>query len=447
MKDFKRIKQMTSVFGLSLILTSCRTNEVVQTTVDDGSSIITIEEDSSQAKTTKDDVDNSSGRTFVSDSFNCSFYTEDYALHYSNHGRLQIFDVKTKEDHVYCFDPGCEHKRGKRSITGEVLEAGCIAYELSSSTIMPQDDNCYFMKDTGEVIRSDLQGMNQRAIGSLPPYLNYNNAHDIFYSKDSLFVIFDLPYEMIEVKDENGESSWIVGGMKDKETRGIIQIDLNNGTRSEVFSAEDYNSYLSQTDVRGDHMYFAYWYCDIPYMDMFGETYGRTIPEELKGLSPEEYREELNKRRWVDVYDYNISTGELTASLKHKHVEEGNIVFCDGFFALSEDENSSGLYRYDGERFGELDFMIQGLVRSDRHLICCSNKKPGEYLQIDENTGEVLKRIKTPVSYGDFLPRVIIGESCYGLLNKNGVMAEGYVPASDFWNGDITNAVQFMQEE
>ena len=447
MKDYKRIKQMTSVFGLSLILTSCRTNEVVQTTVDDGSSIITIEEDSSQAKTTKDDVDNSSGRTFVSDSFNCSFYTEDYALHYSNHGRLQIFDVKTKEDHVYCFDPGCEHKRGKRSITGEVLEAGCIAYELSSSTIMPQDDNCYFMKDTGEVIRSDLQGMNQRAIGSLPPYLNYNNAHDIFYSKDSLFVIFDLPYEMIEVKDENGESSWIVGGMKDKETRGIIQIDLNNGTRSEVFSAEDYNSYLSQTDVRGDHMYFAYWYCDIPYMDMFGETYGRTIPEELKGLSPEEYREELNKRRWVDVYDYNISTGELTASLKHKHVEEGNIVFCKGFFALSEDENTSGLYRYDGERFRQLDFGIQALVRSDDHLVCCSNRAPGDYMQIDEKTGEVLKRIKTPVSYDAFLPRVIIGESCYGILNKNGVMAAGYVPASDFWNGDITNAVQFMQEE
>lgn len=439
---------MTSVFGLSLILTSCRTNEVVQTTVDDGSSIITIEEDSSQAKTTKEDVDNSSGRTFVSDSFNCSFYTEDYALHYSNHGRLQIFDVKTKEDHVYCFDPGCEHNRGKRSITGEVLEAGCIAYELSDSTVMLRDDRCYFMKDSGEVIQSDLQGMNQRVVGALPPYLNYNNAHDIFYSKDSLFVIFDLPYEMIEVKDEkNGESSWIVGEMKDKDTRGIIQIDLNNGIRSEVFSAEDYNSYLSQTDVRGDHMYFAYWYSDIPYMDMFGETYGRTIPEELKGLSPEEYREELNKRRWVDVYDYNISTGELTASLKHKHVEEGNIVFCKGFFALSEDENTSGLYRYDGERFRQLDFGIQALVRSDDHLVCCSNKAPGDYMQIDEKTGEVLKRIKTPVSYDAFLPRVIIGESCYGILNKNGVMAAGYVPASDFWNGDITNAVQFMQEE
>ena len=400
---------MTSVFGLSLILTSCRTNEVVQTTVDDGSSIITIEEDSSQAKTTKEDVDNSSGRTFVSDSFNCSFYTEDYALHYSNHGRLQIFDVKTKEDHVYCFDPGCEHNRGKRSITGEVLEAGCIAYELSDSTVMLRDDRCYFMKDSGEVIQS---------------------------------------YEMIEVKDEkNGESSWIVGEMKDKDTRGIIQIDLNNGIRSEVFSAEDYNSYLSQTDVRGDHMYFAYWYSDIPYMDMFGETYGRTIPEELKGLSPEEYREELNKRRWVDVYDYTISTGELTASLKHKHVEEGNIVFCKGFFALSEDENTSGLYRYDGERFRQLDFGIQALVRSDDHLVCCSNKAPGDYMQIDEKTGEVLKRIKTPVSYDAFLPRVIIGESCYGILNKNGVMAAGYVPASDFWNGDITNAVQFMQEE
>ncbi len=369
-------------------------------------------------------------------------------MHYSNHGRLQIFDVKTKEDHVYCFDPGCEHNRGKRSITGEVLEAGCIAYELSDSTVMLRDDRCYFMKDSGEVIQSDLQGMNQRVVGALPPYLNYNNAHDIFYSKDSLFVIFDLPYEMIEVKDEkNGESSWIVGEMKDKDTRGIIQIDLNNGIRSEVFSAEDYNSYLSQTDVRGDHMYFAYWYSDIPYMDMFGETYGRTIPEELKGLSPEEYREELNKRRWVDVYDYTISTGELTASLKHKHVEEGNIVFCKGFFALSEDENTSGLYRYDGERFRQLDFGIQALVRSDDHLVCCSNKASGDYMQIDEKTGEVLKRIKTPVSYDAFLPRVIIGESCYGILNKNGVMAAGYVPASDFWNGDITNAVQFMQEE
>lgn len=332
-------------------------------------------------------------------------------------------------------------------MTGEVIEPGCISYEMSSFAVMVQGEHCYFLNDDGKVYISDLQGENRREVGALPEYLYISNVTDVFYSEDAIFVMYNLDYEVMETKGKNGETRWIAGRVKDWITRGILRIDFADGKCSEVFQREECTSYLSQHDVRDGHLYFAFWYSDIPYQDEYGGSYGKAIPEELTALSLEEYREEKSRRTWVDVYDYNIVTGELTVSMKKKHVASGRIAFCNGFFAVTEDEGVTGLYRYTGERFRELDFSLCVSVWSDRNLICSKLGDDGVYMQIDENTGEVIRRTEGVFPVSSFSPITMIGNSCYGLLSKDGVSWEGYISAQDFWKGNLSNAVQFMREE
>ena len=366
-----------------------------------------------------------------------SFLTEDYILYHDNHGRVQIFDTKTKKDLVYCFDPGCEHKIAKRSMTGEILEPGCIAYELSSKTVMIWDDKLYFVADK-EVRVSDRQGLNQRVIGKIPGYVT---GYDIFFMKDKLFLIWGTQNELIEVKDDNGESRWIMGEQKEKETTGILCFDLNEKTWTKIFEAEDFQSYLSQYDIRGDHMRFAYWYWGLPYMDMNGETYGRKIPEEYTNLTPDEYRAEMDRQCWVDIYDYNSVTGELKAALKQKHLPAGRIAMCKDFFALPED-GETVFYRYDGEVFNRIEGAFVLNAWSDSHLVCSMENDPTNYVLIDETTGEILKKTAKPITPGTLYPAAIIGNSCYGSLTVDGLWSIGYISTADFWNGDLTNAVQ-----
>ena len=367
-----------------------------------------------------------------------SFLTEDYILYHDNHGQLRIFDTKTKNDLVYCFDPGCEHKQTKRSITGEVLEQGCIAYELSSKTIMIRDNKMYFVHEK-EIRVADRQGQNQRVIGQVPGYVM---SYEVFYVKDKLFLIWTTDHEMIEVKEDNGESRWIVGEQKDTETAGILCFDLNKNTWTKVFEAEDYQSYLYQYDVRGDHMYFAYWHWGLPYMDMNGETYGRTIPEEYRNLTTEEYRAELDRQCWVDIYDYNSVTGELKAALKQKHLPAGRIAMCKDFFALPED-GETVFYRYDGEVFNRIEGAFVMNAWSDSHLLCALENDPQNYVLIDETSGVILRKTAKPIQAGVLYPAAIIGNTCYAALTIDGIYSIGFIPTSDFWNGDLANTVQF----
>lgn len=373
-------------------------------------------------------------------------FSSDYCLYHNDHGRLQIFDTNSKKDLIYCFDVGCEHKQTKRSMTGEVLEQGCIAYEISAKSVLMKDDKLYFLNYSGELCVSDRQGANRRVIGHLPDYMNYENISDLFYSGDKMFAIYYLPYELIEIKDNDGSSHWISGEKKEKDVRGMFSMDLSDGKYTEFFNAENYGSYLCQYDVRGDHVYFAYWYCDIPYMGITGDTFGLVIPEELIELSVEEYRDEMHKRTWLDIFDYNYKTGELNTCIKHMNIPEGNIVFCRDFFALSYDKIAKTvLYRYNGESFNELDYSIYSSAWSDEHLFCSKRESNVQassiYMLVDEANGETIRTTSEPIP-NTIMPIVVFGESVYCYMSLTGDWCKGYIPLEDFWNGDISNAVQ-----
>ena len=362
------------------------------------------------------------------DSFRQGFLTEEYALYHGNDLQLRLFDAASQTDIAFCFEPNCEHEQEKRSRTGELLQEGCVSYNYSSYPAMFLGENCYFLnQETGEVICSDRQGANRKVIGTIPQYIL---PHSVFFAKDIVFVTYANSYEMIETKGENGETQWIVGDSKPKKTCGIVAIDLKTGEYRKLQEVEEYSAFINEYDVRGDHLYYQLCYMDIPYISPNLETEDPSlIPE---GMTVDNYWEELRKHGWVDVYDYTISTGELRTVLQHKQSE--TVVFCKDFFAM-EEETTTGMYRYTGERFRELDFPMTNGVRSDSGLVC---RKGDSFVQIDENTGEIVKT--SPIPADEFIPRAIIGSSCYGTYRSK---TPGYLSAEDYWSGAIDRVVVF----
>lgn len=363
--------------------------------------------------------------------------TEKYALYHSNNGQLRIFDANSKTDIAFCFNPGCEHEREKRTITGELLKEGCPSYNYSSWAVFLDGDSCVFLRDNGEVIRSDRQGENRRVIATIPSYLSIG-TNDVFYAGNSMFIYTAMHYEITEMKDSNGNSQWAIGDTKDTQDCRLIRVDLTDGKITEVFQKEAYNAIICKYDVRGEHVYFECFYLDIPYVGPNLETYGpsHSIPE---GMTVENYWEEMSKHRFVDIYDYYIATGELRMILSEQNNKDA-VVFGRDFFALTEDNKSTILYHYDGQPYLQLDCAVTVGVRTDEHLVC-HGQENGEYLMINEETGEILKRVQMPENTINL--EAIIGDSCYGIVNGPDGWGAGYISAEDFWNGKIENAIPF----
>lgn len=365
------------------------------------------------------------------------FFTEDYALYYSNHGRLQFFDVATKSDVVFCFDPACQHKMAI-SRKGVVIEKGCIAYEYSAGApVMLRDDKCVFLQDNGEVYTSDRSGENRRLIGSLPSYII--DKKSVCFSENALFMCYDNPYELLEVKDSNGNSSVVLGEQKETRTCGIFLVDLTDGGCTEIFHRDNYEAIVGLYEVQGTHLYFQYSESDCPYTDF--------VIYESEGSSDEVFSDydwkEAEKHQWTEIYDYDISTGELKCILPRQ--QYGTAVFCKDFFAIGE-QGTTGLYRYNGERFRQLGFEIAVGVRTNSNRLVCKGKdNTDEYRLIDENTGAVLQSVAVPS--GEMMANVIIGNSVYGNVLTPDGYAAGYISEDDFWAGNFCNAVPFHQFE
>ena len=284
------------LLSLSMLLISCKKKDDQQT-----AETITVEASSANE-----------GEKFVTRWGSDDFYTEDFALYHTDHGRLQIFDVASKSDRVFCFDPGCEHdKYRKVEVSPDgietVVEEGCMARNISSYTVMVQGDHLCFVKYTGDVIQSDLQGKNRKVIATIPPY---SPVQRIIYYKDAIFGDYSTSYEILEIEGENGEPDWIYGEMKEKDTVGIARANLNDGMSSEIFKREDYSAGVYYLTIRGTHLYFAYTYSEMQYMAPDGQMW-RPMQEEWKDLSVEEYLEERKKRSWMEIYDYDIDSGEV----------------------------------------------------------------------------------------------------------------------------------------
>ena len=396
-----------------------------------------------EAESTSSSV-NDGERVVCVDSLNQGFFTEDYALYHDNHGQLQIFDVATKRDRVYCFDPACEHDKRRKIETldsgiEQVVEEGCMGYNISLFQVMIQGEHLIFLDDNRDIVQSDIQGANRKLI---MPYPAHFMAERLFFSEDDIISTYSTRYELIEVERENGEKDWIFGDEKDKQTAGVGRVNLSSGRAVEVFKREDMSASIYYTTIRDKHLYFAYCYSDMPFMMPDGETWFN-ITDEWKDLSVEEYLKEKEKHLWMDIYDYDLASGELKCIVEK--LVQGRTNFCNGFFAYypetPENSNRTYLYRYSGEMFRELDgFMLYLDMYCEKHLIGLCE---GEVRMIDEDTGEVLKRVKEPENYS-FIPHVFIGKTCYGtIVDEDYRSCTGYISTEDFWSGRYGNAIKF----
>lgn len=366
-----------------------------------------------------------------------SFITEKYMLYHDYQGSLHFFNAADGSERVYCFSPGCEHERPKSDTSGQIIDPGCVSYNISGAPVMIRGDRLYFYNNMG-IYRSDLQGENRRLVGTVPPQFMFG---EIFFSKDAFFSAYSTQYDAIEVPIENGESTWVVGEAKETFSAGLVRMDLADGKCTEVFTSENYTSRIFKYDIRGDHLYFAYAHNDLPYMGPDGELTG-TVPEEYAELSAEQYQEEQQRHLLVDIYDYEISTGKLNIILKDEQYV--SVQFCNGFFALSATGGGVRLFKYDGEALREIKApLVSAGVRTDDHLLVYNSDTTNEYLLIDENTGDVLKR--TVVPREKIMPMIMIGDSCYGFVDLGAPWGISYchIPTKDFWEGDTTNCVPF----
>ena len=440
------MKRIIVLLSFVLLLTACgKTDDTGSSTRD-----ANTEENQTSAATeaaTADTSLNNDSRWFeCSPIHGDSFLTKDYALYHDHHGRLQIFDVATKQDLVYCFDPGCEHKETKRSMTGEILEQGCIAYEISRFPVMIKEDHLYFLNYSNEICVSDRQGENRKVIAKIPGYIL--EPYNVYFSEQAIFVDYSTQYDMTEVKDNNGESRWIMGGTKQKRTGGVVSVDLDTGKVTEIFRREDHSAYVAKGVVCGEHVYIGYSYNDLPYVSPIREVNGipldvnKGIPldEILNGMTLEEYVAELPKHAWTDIYDYNTATGEIKLFMEHQ--QDFSLFFRDDFYAYNKAGENGAFYRYNGEKILQLDFSIKGAFRTDKGFVFCDVIEQEEYWLFDDETGEVVKKVKIP--FAKFLPSCFIGDCVYGLIDGS---TFGYLSADDFWNGRPENAIKFAMDE
>ncbi|MBO4478458.1 MAG: hypothetical protein J5757_09065, partial [Lachnospiraceae bacterium] len=449
-EPMKRVQRIMLV-ALCLMLVSCKETDETETTLntcskkpmqeETGTTIAVIPaKENSLAEISKfDDTEpddflpeNVTGEAFVCDEWiGTGFLTEDYVLYHDYDGRLRIFDVANKKDLIYCFDPGCEHKKSLE------IEAGCISYNFTSMTVAILKEKMYFLDYNGDVVCSDLQGKNRRVIGNYPSYIPGRNFS---FSEKDMFSTYFTSYEVLEVEDNIGEPQWIFGERKDKDTAGVVRVNLSSGKATEIFQGEGYNARVFYTGIRGEHLYFAYVYSEIPYMSPDGQTWVE-IPDELKKLSVEEYLAEFNRRYHMDIYDYDIRSDELSMIIKS--VRPAQVSFYQSNFAICDIEyNKTILYRYTGEQIRELNGVQVLSNYSDTHpVVLCD----GEIQMIDENTGEVLKRLDA-TKPGVLYPKDFIGKSCYGYTIEEGVMRYFYISAQDYWNGEFEKAIHYNVE-
>lgn len=413
---------------LCFMLVSCKEADETETTLN------TYIETAIPNGTEPDDLpsENVTGEAFVCDEWmGTGFLTEDYVLYHDYDGRLRIFDVASKRDLVYCFDPGCEHKKSKE------IGEGCISYNFSSMMVMIHNDNMFFLDYNGDVVCSDLQGQNRRVIGKYPSYIP---GRFFSFSEKDMFSTYFTAYELLEVEDKEGETQWIYGEEKEKETAGVIRVNLSDGKVTEIFQREDYNAKVFYTGNRGEHLYFAYVYSEIPYMSPDGQT-TKPIPEELKGLSVEEYLAEFERRYFMDIYDYDICSDEVNLIIKS--LRPGQVSFYPDFFTVCDIEyNKTTLYRYTGNQLQELNGVQVFSNYSDTHPVGTCD---GEIQMIDENTGEVLKRLDA-TKPGALYPKDFIGNSCFGYTIEEGEISYFYISAQDYWNGEFEKAVRYNVE-
>lgn len=357
---------------------------------------------------------------------------EDYAIYHTNNGQLRLFDAASGLCLPYCFDASCPHtEQGYKNASGE--QVSCISYNLSSSTFSLRDDGSYFFdKSRNTLYQADREGRNRKAIAHVTDPVNgTSNILAEYYTKDDLFFTYVNNYEMIPVKadDSSIPGEWIPGDRLEKSEAGVYRINLNDGTTSYVYKMNEYDCLVYKMHVENGHLFFMNNWLDVPY---------DSLPDGV--TEPNAYRAALTKHMHVEVYDYDLSTGELRQVVAFTNAL-ADVYFGNGFFVVTYESADSmpELYRTSGEKIRSLGFHVQlcPSMNSDRYLYYqrYSNEAYiyGIY-DIVEDT--IVKEITISDGTAPGPWAAVVGDAYY-FKGRHYY----YVNAEDLWNGDMSKRV------
>ncbi|MBO6066211.1 MAG: hypothetical protein J6P36_07310, partial [Lachnospiraceae bacterium] len=353
-------------------------------------------------------------------------YSENYVL-YQKSGQnscLWYFDTATKSAGPYCFDPTCAHKRAVRDMNGNIIEEGCLAFEIDRTPFPCGDYLYYYSEYPLRLYRTDRQGNNQEIIAE--PDGPYGNIFQVYYTDEALYLGYYIEYEYTQVETNDGKKQWRAGELRDKREAGILRISYDGKTEVIYRSDEYYTMLVAE---------FHYFDGKLRFLVM-----GEDRPHVNLDMSDPDFDEQLaedRKHQVSEAYEYTISTGELKQTF---HFQPYTVsYFFDEFYGVLDESNRLILYTYDGEKIAESEIAPMDVVISDQGIIGV-DLTTYEYFMLDEKTGKVMKR--TTLTWEEMSSFAVVGDSYYGYVQNS----RAYISAEDYWAGNKDGIVIFPGE-
>lgn len=419
---------------LCLFLTACSGNSGNDSAGNQGG-----DGDNPQAVTGEPGTEKTKKNRAFFDYFMCSaMVTETFAfLPARNGGGARYFDVASRTDVLFCFEPNCEHQGWKLDPWKNTWYGDhCAAHSLGNDAFYLTDE-CGYYFDWPNLIRTDRQGLNQKTIGKVDEPLDFQIFE--LYTDEYYCSAFTIAYEHTQVTEPSGEVTWRMGERLEKEVAGIVVVSLTDGSSRIIFrDGEHYNERVTDLYEYEGHLYFNEFYIDVPFESLRQCNDDRSDWQEV----------DLENRKYqhVVLYDYDFASGELRKIFQRDGDGHG-FRFGDGYI-LQQSDNITGedakLYRMDGELICDLPWAVSDCVMTDGTPILSSwDSGVAKYRMYDIEKGEVLREVDVPD--GSFGLRTAVGDSYYGMVAGNwsdGTHA-AYIAAEDFWSGAFDRAVVF----
>ena len=361
-----------------------------------------------------------------------STYTEQYcidSMHSEtyNRGCKYLFDTQTGKAVPFCFDASCEHKPSVYSSKGMLLEQGCMSYDFASTVQFLNEDGMYFFQN-GRLYFADLQGNNRKIITELrKPYTV--NQDICWYTEEALYIAYTIPYELL--CSENGSTTeWYCGEAKEKQEAGLLRIPYSGEGEEVLYSSDEFYE-MQIADI---------WYRDgtVYFLVLGKERPSRSIDYSQDKEVWQALIEEEERVTFTRAYSFSISSGALQEMFQTKPYT-GSYFFTD-VYGLETERGTLELYRYSGDKACETEIPISAGIASD-HGIVAWDRNTKEAVMIDEESGKVISR--SPLTYDDITISVVVGESYYGVISRDGTIVHAYISEKDFWNGNKKKIVEY----
>lgn len=384
----------------------------------------------SSCETQKNNVKKSDNHSVIFQ-FSCT-YTEQYCIDIVhseayNRGCKYLFDAGTGKAVPFCFDVACEHKPSAYSSGGKLLEKGCTAYDYGSITQFSCGDTMFFLQER-TLYSADLQGRNRKVICELSkPY--FVNQNVCWFTEEALYIAYTNPFEWIS--SENGDSvEWLCGQEREKQEAGLLRIPYSGEGEEVLYSSDEfYEMQIGEIWYRDGTVYF--------------QVLGKERPGRLIDYSQDKevwqaMIDEEERVTFTQVFSYSSSSGELREMFQTKSYT--GCYFFKNVYGLRTETGTLQLYRYTGEKTAETELPVSAGILSD-HGIIAWDRNTKEAVMIDEESGKVIKR--SPLTYDDITISVVVGESYYGVISRDGTIVHAYISEKDFWKGIKKGIVEY----